>query len=112
MQNHSAGRTTEIIKRYIYHLIDPRNGEVFYVGQTIDPGQRLKEHVSGKKSTNLRRSRMQEILKTGMAPIMKTITAVTGTYRDACKVEYEEMARFPKDQLTNGKHYGRKGIRQ
>ena len=100
------------MRRFIYHLIDPRTREVFYVGQTVDPGQRLKEHVIGKRSIAVRRNKMAEIIASGQYPIMKTITSITGTYQDACKIEYEEIARFPKNQLTNGKHYGKKGIYQ
>ena len=42
------GFTTEVIEalgHYVYRLIDPRNGETFYVGK--GQGQRVFDHVSG-----------------------------------------------------------------
>ena len=34
------------LKNYVYRLIDPRNGETFYVGKGV--GNRIFEHVRGK----------------------------------------------------------------
>lgn len=93
----------EVSKRYVYHLVDPRNGEVFYVGQTVNPGQRLQEHVKGGGAGVYKAARMKEILSSGSYPVMKTITTVTGTYADACAIENIEIAKFPPSQLTNGK---------
>jgi predicted GIY-YIG superfamily endonuclease len=72
------------IKRYVYHLLDP-NGNVFYVGQTTDPAARLKKHAE----------------KTPFVPVMKTVTAIEGTYLEAVALEQAEIAKFPKEQLTN-----------
>ena len=35
----------EALRHYVYRLIDPRNGETFYVGK--GQGQRVFDHVSG-----------------------------------------------------------------
>ena len=35
---------------YVYRLIDPRNGETFYVG--IGNGKRVLDHILGKTSLN------------------------------------------------------------
>lgn len=94
----------DVVKRYIYHLIDPRNGKVFYVGQTVNPGQRLQEHVKADKGMGEKKIlRIEEILLDGTYPVMKTIKAITGTYAEACAVEKEEISKFPYSQLTNGK---------
>lgn len=37
----------EKLKSYVYRLIDPRNGETFYVGK--GKGNRVFSHVEGEK---------------------------------------------------------------
>lgn len=41
---------TEEIGHYVYRLIDPRNGETFYVGKGI--GSRVFAHIKGEAATN------------------------------------------------------------
>ncbi|MDX2094422.1 MAG: hypothetical protein SFW64_00540 [Alphaproteobacteria bacterium] len=41
---------TEEIGHYVYRLIDPRNGETFYVGKGI--GNRVFAHIKGEAATN------------------------------------------------------------
>ena len=36
---------TDVLKWYVYRLIDPRNGETFYVGK--GQGNRIFEHAKG-----------------------------------------------------------------
>jgi hypothetical protein len=93
---------SQVEKRYIYHLVDPRNGEVFYVGQTTNPGQRLQEHAKVDAGKN-KVARVKEILLSGSYPVMKTIMTVTGTYQDALAIEKDEISKFPYSQLMNGK---------
>ena len=88
----SKNTQKEIRKRFIYHLLNPTSNQVFYVGQTVDPVQRLNEHVK-----NL-----------GFIPVMRTVKAVTGTFQEAYHAEVEEILSFPAGQLTN-KVYLQKG---
>jgi hypothetical protein len=32
---------------FVYFLVDPRDNHIFYVGQTTNPGKRLKSHIRG-----------------------------------------------------------------
>ena len=85
----------DVLRRYIYHLIDPKTGAVFYVGQSTDPGERLKKHVetmSGK---------IADIVNGGQYPVMKIIASIDGTYTDAVALEQAEIKKFPKEQLQN-----------
>jgi hypothetical protein len=97
----------EVVKRYIYHLIDPRNWEVFYVGQTVDPGQRIQDHVKVKEVGKSKVARISEIVASGSYPVMKTVTSIMGTYSDACQIEQSEIAKFPREQLTNASNNGK-----
>lgn len=63
-----------IRKHYIYYLIDPRINEVFYVGTTINPKNRHKQHIYyNKNSNNKKENYIQEILNDGYEPQMKII---------------------------------------
>jgi hypothetical protein len=97
----------QVAKRHIYHLVDPRNREVFYVGQTVDPGQRLQDHIKTRAAGKAKVARLDAILSSGSYPIMKTVKAVTGTYSDACQLEQSEINAFPMGQLTNSSNAGR-----
>ncbi len=36
---------------YIYALVDPRNGEIRYVGKSVDPPSRLRAHLKSEHNT-------------------------------------------------------------
>ena len=42
---HFPQEAVEALGKYVYRLIDPRNGETFYVGR--GQGQRVFDHVRG-----------------------------------------------------------------
>ena len=42
------GAVIKRLNNYVYRLIDPRNGETFYVG--VGKGKRVLQHVMGKVS--------------------------------------------------------------
>ena len=43
--DHFSPETIEKVGHYVYRLIDPRNGNTFYVG--VGQGNRVFEHVKG-----------------------------------------------------------------
>jgi len=59
--------TIEKIKYYVYILIDPRNGEIFYVGK--GKGNRINDHIKGffieKKKETEKNRKIEEIIKSG-----------------------------------------------
>lgn len=46
-----SAEVSDKIKSYVYRLIDPRNGETFYVGK--GKGNRVFDHIKSLKSANL-----------------------------------------------------------
>lgn len=91
-------------KFYVYNLIDPRNGEVFYVGKGA--GHRVKQHVrdavSGRVTNRHKHRRIMEILDDGDT-VIERIVADFDTERDAYKFERTRIREL-KEQLTNISH--------
>lgn len=66
---------------YIYGLIDPRDNTIFYVGQTYQPDQRMKNHISEAMTTPIRAlgpkyRRVRDILTAGQ-PLRYVVLEVT-----------------------------------
>lgn len=54
---------------YVYVLIDPRNKEVFYVGQSNNPEKRYRTHLYDKNPASTRKyNRIQDIRVEGYKP--------------------------------------------
>jgi hypothetical protein len=60
------------MKIYIYKLIDPRNGEPRYVGQTTKPAVRIKQHRSVRCNWSTRAWK-EELLSLGLHPELEVI---------------------------------------
>lgn len=97
-------KRTQVI--YIYLLIDPRNGETFYVGQTHDPEARLRGHAADGSSVwsilkrvaaskrkhnhweyrpsfenrTLRQQRLALIVRDKLKPILQVVEFTTAYY--------------------------------
>ncbi len=56
----------------IYALIDPRNNGVSYIGLTVYPEERLKQHVQGDGNIP-KRQWINELSQLGLSPLMQTI---------------------------------------
>ncbi len=56
----------------IYALTDPRDNGVRYIGITVNPDERLKQHIWGDMNIR-KREWIHELNRSGLAPIMYTI---------------------------------------
>lgn len=82
---------------YIYLLIDPRDGTARYLGQTVRPETRLKEHLYPAKYKLKRgfpfyRQKnlwIKEVLEAGMEPQLKV--AFSCSHENANAIETELM---------------------
>ena len=97
--------------RCVYALIDPRNNEVFYIGQTCNPEKRLIEHIISATGVwhsltqeqyfliTDKQYRIAEIKKEcGKNPQMKIILDGQYTYSEICKIETQII----KDHTNQG----------
>lgn len=63
---------------YIYGLVDPRDGHVKYVGKTISPRARLKEHLNLTCGTEEKNAWLKNLMDEGNRPAMKILAIVYG----------------------------------
>lgn len=87
---------------YVYHLIDPRNGEIFYVGKGKDG--RAKDHqreaTKPKVIYSRKEKRIREVLRAGYEPKIDKVM-LFDCEAEALRFEREEIERIGKDKLTN-----------
>lgn len=62
--------------RYIYGLVDPRTGRLFYIGQTVDLKKRYRRHISNNQSNADRTELVGAILNDGLIPLLIVIDVV------------------------------------
>ena len=88
-------------KYYVYHLIDPRDNSVFYVGKGC--GCRIKQHSKDAKAGRVQNAekhrRIEGIHKAGLN-VVESIVADNLTEEQALKCE-REMIRDMKQNITN-----------
>lgn len=68
------------MKSYIYTLSDPRNGNVRYVGKTINPRMRYGTHIVNHEHSEggAKRAWISDLKSSGLAPQMIIIEEVEG----------------------------------
>lgn len=85
---------------YVYQLIDPRNGKIFYVGK--GSGDRLNDHerdvLRGKVTNKEKTNRMKQIHAEGFR-VISHIVSVHSDEHDALDAEAELIEQLPG--LTN-----------
>lgn len=64
---------------YIYALVDPRNGDIRYVGKTIFPERRLTCHINEKKSNRSKISWIAELRQEQLLPEMRILETCAET---------------------------------
>lgn len=64
---------------YIYALLDPETGAVRYIGQSIRPLERLKNHIN--EQSNCHRSHwLQSLKRKGLKPELRILESVAGEW--------------------------------
>jgi len=88
------------MKPYVYALIDPRNGETFYIGKGV--GGRMYAHERdvrrGKVSNADKTARIAEIIAAGLSVTCQKL-AEFDTHEEAYEAERQHIAAL--DALTN-----------
>jgi hypothetical protein len=67
---------------YIYTLVDPRTDEVRYVGRTVEPHQRLRQHLKDSHSSDIREW-VNELQNEDLEPEMYLINVDDEEYLDS-----------------------------
>jgi hypothetical protein len=62
-------------KSHIYHLIDPRDGKIRYVGKAVDVQERLRGHLN---AADAKSEWISELRRAGMVPLLKVVRIVVG----------------------------------
>jgi len=92
---------------FIYLLIDPRTSEPRYVGKTIDPEQRLKDHCK-EKGTNHKNHWIASLLRNGLRPILEIVETIRNSddtdwqAREVYWMEYFFKVGAPLTNLDTG----------
>jgi uncharacterized protein len=103
------------IKRYVYLYIDPRSGEVFYVGKGF--GNRAFSHLSDT-SEKEKAKRIKEIKKEGYEPIIEILIHGINDDNTIKRIEASVIDLIGVDKLTNiqkgyeAREHGRMSINQ
>lgn len=78
---------------FVYHLIDPRDGAVFYVGMSERPHRRLKEHHNDPASSAW--GRCIEIRELGLRVGMRVVGGFW-TKESAREAELKQIMTMPE----------------
>jgi len=102
-----SGRISEVKTTwYFYALVNPLNGDEFYVGITCEPKSRLKQHINLAQSITLKQYAssyyIRALLFQGVKPEMRIIETMEATnyspdcLRPACR-EKELIRQYKKE---------------
>ncbi len=83
--------------RYIYYLM--HENTVLYVGTTINPMSRYKNHLK-KIKENDPAPIYQYCIKEGIRPTLRIVSKIEGYYSDAEKVEIQHIEKHAKTILN------------
>ena len=88
---------------HVYHLVDPTDKAVRYVGRCQDPKARLRNHCNEarRRQTTEKHRWINRLIQAGTMPVL----VVVGVYADAAESrqrEAEEWARFWLCRLCHG----------
>ena len=94
----------ETVRVYFYILKDPRTQEVRYVGQTVNPTNRFRNHIWESKTKNVTHKHkwIVSLLRRNLHPVMEIIGEGFMTSKQADRLESSLLKRYNKaGRLTN-----------
>lgn len=89
-------------KYYVYHLVDPRNGEVFYVGKGC--GDRIRHHERDARKLRFANTEKEQTIHDiwdARLSVGRVIVCRFKSEADALAFEKQEIARIGYANLTN-----------
>lgn len=99
-------------QKHIYGLIDPREGQIRYVGATQQLKERLKDHLtSAYRSSSPKRMWMRELLTSGLQPEMIVLETVPYAFWEEAERYWIAKMRERGVPLLNVFHGGLDGGR-
>ena len=88
---------------YIYALGDPRDGRIYYVGCSLNPKARWREHARGDSDTCGADPLNAAIKASGLEPVMVILAAVPEEERDFREREWMRDLSAAGHKLHNKK---------
>lgn len=92
---------------YIYGLVDPRNGEIRYIGKTNNPKNRLNAHITESLKSDAQNYRLRwlrKLNKLKLKPLMIFLKVCPSN--DFERYESEYIKIYSNDRLTNSDESG------
>lgn len=87
---------------YIYILLDPKNGDVRYVGKSDNPNKRLKEHIKKcRNSVTYKNNWVLSLLNEGKTPLLEVIDDVPYDEWGFWETYYIDLYKSWGFKLTN-----------
>lgn len=87
----------------IYALCEPESNEIRYIGQSIDPDVRIRNHISTSfAGTTKRDNWIRSLLISGKFPVLQTLSVIDIAEADAAEVQAIKQAKKDGFKLVNG----------
>jgi hypothetical protein len=92
--------TTSHLGHYVYALVDPRDGQIFYVGKA-SANNRAFDHVNAGKGESEKHERIQEIRDVGDEPVVEILRYGLTSAKASFEVEAAIIDTIGLENLTN-----------
>jgi hypothetical protein len=103
-----ASRPNPDVRWFVYHLSDPRDGDIRYVGWTVNTKRRIYLHIwhaQNKPKINYRINWIRSLLEAGVEPVITVIDEGVGdSWKDSEKkwIAHYRSAGYRLANLTDG----------
>lgn len=89
------------MKHKIYHLIDPTNGIVRYIGKSKNPKGRLQTHIAESKArqNTEKKAWIYNLLKNGFKPLLYIASAHDN--EESARIEESRQCHLHKQTIFN-----------